>query len=154
MTLKNDEKFEEKLTCGLKNDMNNLDNFHQSAIKSKNWNFDGIFLFKAENSWTWNLQRRYMSWQWRMMQYLKRNWLNVSIFTWEIRRNLIQTLERLKPFNCFYYDNICTKREGKNKQMKKYKGLKLHLKHSFVMKAVQDINISRCIYSSLQINEN
>ena len=154
MTLKNDEKFEEKLTCGLKNDMNNLDNFHQSAIKSKNWNFDGIFLFKAENSWTWNLQRRYMSWQWRMMQYLKRNWLNVSIFTWEIRRNLIQTLEGLKSFNCFYYDNICTKREDKNKQMKKYKGLKLHFKHSFVMKAVQDISIWRCIYSSLQINEN
>ena len=52
MTLKNDEKFEEKLTCGLKNDMNNLDNFHQSAIKSKNWNFDGFLFFKAENSWT------------------------------------------------------------------------------------------------------
>ena len=53
MTLKNDEKFEEKLTCGLKNDMDNLDNFHQSAIKSKNWHFDGILFFKAENSWTY-----------------------------------------------------------------------------------------------------
>ena len=39
-------------------------------------------------------------------------------------------------------------------EMKKYKGLKLHFNHSLIMKAVQDINIWRCIYSSLQINEN
>ena len=31
MTLKSDAKFEEKLTCGLKNDMRNLANFHQST---------------------------------------------------------------------------------------------------------------------------
>ena len=31
MTLENDVKFEEKLTCGLKNDMKNLANFHQST---------------------------------------------------------------------------------------------------------------------------
>ena len=29
MTLKSDAKFEEKLTCGLGNDMGNLANFHQ-----------------------------------------------------------------------------------------------------------------------------
>ena len=31
MSLKSDAKFEEKLTCGLKNDMRNLANFHQST---------------------------------------------------------------------------------------------------------------------------
>ena len=31
MTLKSDAKFEEKLTCGLENDMRNLANFHQSV---------------------------------------------------------------------------------------------------------------------------
>ena len=31
MKLKNGAKFEEKLTCGLKNDMKNLENFHQST---------------------------------------------------------------------------------------------------------------------------
>ena len=31
MTLKNHLKFEEKLTCGLENDMRNLANFHQST---------------------------------------------------------------------------------------------------------------------------
>ena len=31
MTLKGDAKFEEKLTCGLENDMRNMANFHQST---------------------------------------------------------------------------------------------------------------------------
>ena len=31
MTMKSDAKFEEKLTCGLKNDVRNLANFHQST---------------------------------------------------------------------------------------------------------------------------
>ena len=31
MTLKRDAKFEEKLTCGLENDMKNIANFHQST---------------------------------------------------------------------------------------------------------------------------
>ena len=31
MTLKSHAKFEEKLTCGLENNMKNLENFHQST---------------------------------------------------------------------------------------------------------------------------
>ena len=31
MTLKSDGKFEEKLTCGLENDMRNMENFDQST---------------------------------------------------------------------------------------------------------------------------
>ena len=34
MTLKSDAKFEEKLTCGLENDMRNLVSFYQSTQKS------------------------------------------------------------------------------------------------------------------------
>ena len=49
MTLKSDAKFEEKLTCGLENDMRNLANFHLSTRKCQNWDFDGILLFKVEN---------------------------------------------------------------------------------------------------------
>ena len=49
MTLKSDAKFEEKLTCGLKNDMRNLANFHQCTRKSQNWDFDGVLLSKVEN---------------------------------------------------------------------------------------------------------
>ena len=43
-----DAKFEEKLTRGLEND-SNLANFHQSTLKSQNWDFDGILLSKVEN---------------------------------------------------------------------------------------------------------
>ena len=49
MTLKSDAKFEEKLTCGLENDMRNLANFHHSTGKCQNWDFDGILLSKVEN---------------------------------------------------------------------------------------------------------
>ena len=49
MTLKTDTKFEEKLTCGLENDMRNLANFYQGTQKSQNWDFDGILLSKVEN---------------------------------------------------------------------------------------------------------
>ena len=35
MALKGDAKFEEKLTCGLKNDMRNMANFHRSTLKSQ-----------------------------------------------------------------------------------------------------------------------
>ena len=37
MTLKNDAKFEEKLTLGSKNDMRNLVNFHSTTQKYKNF---------------------------------------------------------------------------------------------------------------------
>ena len=51
MTLKIDAKFEEKLSCGLENDMRNLVNFHQSTRKSQNWDFDGFYFSKVENVW-------------------------------------------------------------------------------------------------------
>ena len=51
MTIESDAKFEEKLTCGLENDMMNLADFHQSTRKSQNWDFYGILLSKVENVW-------------------------------------------------------------------------------------------------------
>ena len=49
MTLRSDAKFEEKLTCGLENDMKNLADFHQSRQKSHNWDFYWVLLSKVEN---------------------------------------------------------------------------------------------------------
>ena len=49
MALECDAEFEEKLTCGVENDMRNLANFHQSTRKSQNWDLDGILLSKVEN---------------------------------------------------------------------------------------------------------
>ena len=42
MTLKDDAKSEEKLTCGSEHDIRNIENFHQSNLKSQNWDNDGI----------------------------------------------------------------------------------------------------------------
>ena len=49
MTLKIDAKFEEELTCALKNGTRNLANFYQNTQKSQNWDFDGFLLSKVEN---------------------------------------------------------------------------------------------------------
>ena len=40
----------------------------QHVQKSKNRDFDGILLSKVENLWAQNLQGKFMSWQWRMIQ--------------------------------------------------------------------------------------
>ena len=42
-----DAKFTGKLTCGSKNDLRNLVNFHSSSRKSGNLHFDELFLSKA-----------------------------------------------------------------------------------------------------------
>ena len=49
MTLECDAKFEEKMTCGLENDMRNLVNFHQSTRNSQNWDFRWVFSYKVKN---------------------------------------------------------------------------------------------------------
>ena len=63
-------KLEEKVTCGLKNDMRNFENFHQSTQKCQNWDFDEVLSSKVENLRAQNLQRSYVAWQWRMMENL------------------------------------------------------------------------------------
>ena len=82
MTLKSHAKFEEKLTCGLENDIRNLANFHQNIWKCQNWSFHWILLFKVENTWATNLQ--------------KWNWLIVSELTQGIWWILTWGLEGLK----------------------------------------------------------
>ena len=120
MTLKIDAKFEEKLIFGLENDMRNLANFHQSTWKSQNWYFDGIPLSKLESAWAWKLQRSYMSWQWRMMQNLKRNWLVILKIDMRNLMNFDSGTPLTKVYNvwamfllCLMALNIDAKFEGK-----------------------------------------
>ena len=56
-------KIEEKMTCGLENNMMNLANFHQSTWESQNWDFYGIPLSKVGNIWALNIQGSYVLWQ-------------------------------------------------------------------------------------------
>ena len=72
MTLKGDAKFKGKLTCGLKNDLRNLLNFHASSWKSGNLHFDELLFSKAYKDLDEKVQKSYVSWQWRVMQSFKK----------------------------------------------------------------------------------
>ena len=75
MTLKGVAKFKWKLTYGLKNDMRNLVNFYGSSWKSENLHFDWIHFSEAYRYLDENIQKCYVSWHWRVIQSLKKNWL-------------------------------------------------------------------------------
>ena len=64
--------------------------FLSEHLKVSNWDIDGIPLSKVENVRVWNLQRSYVSWQWKIVQNLKRNWLSVSKLAWGIWRIVTQ----------------------------------------------------------------
>ena len=91
MTMENDAKFEEELTCQFKTDMTNLTNFDPSTQKSLKFElwwaaFDQIFEQKK-------VQRSYIWWHWRLMQNLKENWLVLSKMTWRIWQIFVHRLK-------------------------------------------------------------
>ena len=61
MTLKGNAKLKRKLTCGLKNDIRNLVNFHASSQKSENFQFLGFLLSKAYKFFDEKIQKSYVS---------------------------------------------------------------------------------------------
>ena len=61
MTLKCDAKFKGKLTCGLKNDLRNLVNFHASSLRSGNLHFDGLLLSKSYKDLDEKVKKSYAS---------------------------------------------------------------------------------------------
>ena len=71
------QSFKKKMTRGLKYDIRNLVNFHVSSQKSENLHFDGILLSKTYKKLDEKVQKSYISWYWRVMQTLKKNWLFV-----------------------------------------------------------------------------
>ena len=103
MTLKGVAKFKRKLTCGLKNDIRNLVNFYASSWKSKNWHFDWIRLSKAYKYLDEKVQKSYVSWHWRVMQSLKKNWLLVPKMTWAIWWILMRAVSSLKNSTMMCY---------------------------------------------------
>ena len=78
MTMQGDAKRNAKLTHGLKNVSKNLVNFLASSRKSENLHFDGFLLYKAYKVFVEKVQKIYVSWQWRVTQSLKKNWLLVN----------------------------------------------------------------------------
>ena len=64
------------------------------ALESlKNLSFNGLLLTKVCNVWAKKVQRSYLSWHWRVIQNLKKNWVVVWKMTWVIWRILTQALE-------------------------------------------------------------
>ena len=57
-----DAKFKGKLTCGMKNDIRNLVNFHASSRKSENLHFHGLLVSKAYKILEEEVQKSYVSW--------------------------------------------------------------------------------------------
>ena len=82
MKLKGDAKFKGKLTCGLKNGLRNLLNFHARSWKPVNLYFDGLLLSKAYKDLDEKVQKRYVSWHWRVLQSLRKTWLFVPKMIW------------------------------------------------------------------------
>ena len=107
MALKGDAKFKGKLTCGLKNDKMNLVNFHTASWMSENLYFDGLLLSKAYKVLDEKVQKRYVSWHWRVMQSLKKNRPLVPKTTWGIWWILTRAVESLKI--CPFTDCFCRK---------------------------------------------
>ena len=67
------------------------------ALESlRNFHFNGLLLCKVYIVPAKKVNRSYLSWLWRVMQNLKRNWLVVSKLTWGIWRILTRALESLK----------------------------------------------------------
>ena len=94
MALKSDAKFEEKLTCGLENNMRNLANFHQSTwkLKLKIGTFMGYF-YPKQIMYELKIHRGVMT----MKKDAKfEKVLTSSKLTWGIQQILTQALENPK----------------------------------------------------------
>ena len=74
-----------------------------SSRKSENLHFDWLLLFKAYKVLDKKLQKSYVSWHWRVVQSLKKNWLLVTKITWEIWWILMRALANLKFCTLMYY---------------------------------------------------
>ena len=92
MTLKGDIIFKEKLTGGLKYDTRNLINFHASSQKSRNFHYHGLFLSTAYKLSGKKVHESRLSWHWRVIQTLKKNWL----FVWKMTRGTWWILTQVK----------------------------------------------------------
>ena len=58
--------------------------------------FNWLLVTKVYIVWASKVQRSYLSWHWRDMQILKKNWLVVWKKTWEMWQIFIRALESVK----------------------------------------------------------
>ena len=95
-TMKNDANFERNW---LQNWHEEFDKFWSEHLEVPNIctsMHNGLFLAKVFNFWAKKVQRCYLSWHWRVMQNLKKNWLVVWKMTWGIWQIFTRALRSLK----------------------------------------------------------
>ena len=119
MTLKSDAKFEIKLTLGSKNKMKNLVNFNVSSGKSEKLHFNVLLLSIAYKVSAKKVQKNYLSWHWRVIQTLKKNWLFVWKMIWGIWWILTRAVQSLKIYTLMGY--FC--RKYVMFELKRYRGV-------------------------------
>ena len=73
----------------------------------KKLHFHWSLLCKVYKVWPKKVQRRYISWYWRVMQNLKKNWLVVWKIIWGNWEIFIETLESVKIGTFIWF--FCTK---------------------------------------------
>ena len=56
--------------------------------------FNGLLLTKVYNVYAKKVQRSYLSWRWRLMQNLKKNWLVEWKLTWRTWQNFTRALSK------------------------------------------------------------
>ena len=101
-------EIEEELNCALKSDMGNLANFELTLECLKICTFEkfallGSFWEKYIMSELKKFQKSYVSWDWRVMQYLKKNLLAVLK---NGIRNLINFHEISRESEDFHFDGL------------------------------------------------
>ena len=84
VTVKNNAKFEEELTCHFKTDMRNLTNFDSSAWKSKKVALYLASLSKVYNVWSKKSTDELCLMALKIDAKFKKKWLVLSKMTWEI----------------------------------------------------------------------
>ena len=94
MILKGDAKFKGNWHVAWK--IRDFINFHATSQKPENLHFDRILLPKVYKDLDEKIQKGYVSWHWRVMQSLKKNWLFVPRMTWGIWWLFTQPLKSLK----------------------------------------------------------
>ena len=67
MTLKGDAISKQRLTGDLKNDIRNLNNFHESSRQSEDLHDDRFVFSKAYKALEKKVQKSYVSWHWRVI---------------------------------------------------------------------------------------
>ena len=107
MTLNSDANFEWTLTLWLQKWHKELGEFSIEHSQSEKLYIDGLFLSKSYNVSGRTFHRIYVSWQWRMIQILKENWLvarKMTLWIWLLFMRAVRSLKICTLMDLFYKD--------------------------------------------------